>query len=653
MIVITRWEYSQQKLGFQTLSMFNGSSKVLALAVPLDFVSVRSIKRSRLIHKLTILPLTGYLTVNSTQFHLMSYPATDRVLSPNTILLQPQCWPHFRPPNRRADSAGDLTSSEHPFGTIRACEEKLLNLPLHYVIKFQIPSVQVPIIVPPALAWTDDLIKRLVAEIKEFGAFGHVEVDFVSVPEISNVERTMEARLMWTMTQMLMLKIVIQHSTADDHAFPGDEDMASHAADHVIDTPDRVVAPEFELQPSVPINAMVKNNQKVMLSPQIGIRRRRVRRMAPNLLSPYISQPQTKQSAIRMDLKQAAALVFGEDLDARSSMPTVDCCSMNMNEDETVSIPYIASIGVGLLTVLIKNHWTLYVYDLSNKRIQLLDSCPGRKKTTLSGIQQNLAKVVLWLAAHRKRHDCGVFVMKFMELWSMGVLQINRCGTILRGCMHLIDLADSERGQAKTLMFVHISPEPDAVRETLAQLNLQSGLPPVELGAARVNKDSADVKELKEQIATLNAALARKEGEPEDMQHSFSNRNSPPWPPISSAVQNYVEDDKDIGSENRNLPDAFYQKLISDSSKLFPDQSYNIFMANNRYDIANNDDLHEDAATGASSDVDLLWQFNNAKITSMTNGIVSKIKKPNTKPANSPKLRNLNSTVGPLPSRKL
>ena len=52
---------------------------------------------------------------------------------------------------------------------------------LHYVIKFQIPSVQVPITVPPALAWTDDLIKRrLVAEIKEFGAFGHAEIDFVS-----------------------------------------------------------------------------------------------------------------------------------------------------------------------------------------------------------------------------------------------------------------------------------------------------------------------------------------------------------------------------------------------------------------------------------------------------------------------------------------
>ena len=67
------------------------------------------------------------------------------------------------------------------------------------------------------------------------------------------------------------------------------------------------------------------------------------------------------------------------------------------------------------------------------------------------------------------------------------------------------------------------------------------------------------------------------------------------------------------------MPDAFYQKLILDSSKLFLDQSYNIFMENNRYDIANNDDLDEDAATSASSDADLLWQFNNAKITSMTN----------------------------------
>ncbi|RVX01402.1 hypothetical protein CK203_031309 [Vitis vinifera] len=41
-----------------------------------------------------------------------------------------QCWPHFRPPNRRADSAGDLYIIRASIWTIRACKEKLLNLPV-------------------------------------------------------------------------------------------------------------------------------------------------------------------------------------------------------------------------------------------------------------------------------------------------------------------------------------------------------------------------------------------------------------------------------------------------------------------------------------------------------------------------------------------
>lgn len=110
-------------------------------------------------------------------------------------------------------------------------------------------------------------------------------------------------------------------------------------------------------------------------------------------------------------------------------------------------------------------------------------------------------------------------------------------------------------GQAKTLMFVHISPEPDAVGETISTLKFAERVATVELGAARVNKDSTDVKELKEQvltlslspklssivilrtlscisvpyifsiflqIASLKAALARKEGEPESTPNSIS-----------------------------------------------------------------------------------------------------------------------------------
>ncbi|XP_024030711.1 kinesin-like protein KIN-14F [Morus notabilis] len=150
-------------------------------------------------------------------------------------------------------------------------------------------------------------------------------------------------------------------------------------------------------------------------------------------------------------------------------------------------------------------------------------------------------------------------------------------GTILRGCMHLVDLAGSERvdkseatgdrlkeaqhinkslsalgdviaslaqknshvpyrnskltqllqdslgGQAKTLMFVHISPEVEATGETISTLKFAERVSTVELGAARANKDSADAKELKDQIASLKAALVRKEGEREHLHHSRSS----------------------------------------------------------------------------------------------------------------------------------
>ena len=38
--------------------------------------------------------------------------------------------------------------------------------------------------------------------------------------------------------------------------------------------------------------------------------------MASNLLSPFISQLETKKSAIRMDLKETVAFLFVADLDA-------------------------------------------------------------------------------------------------------------------------------------------------------------------------------------------------------------------------------------------------------------------------------------------------------------------------------------------------
>ncbi|KAJ6338542.1 hypothetical protein OIU76_008086 [Salix suchowensis] len=158
--------------------------------------------------------------------------------------------------------------------------------------------------------------------------------------------------------------------------------------------------------------------------------------------------------------------------------------------------------------------------------------------------------------------------------------------------------------------------------------------------------------------------------------------NSPPWPPVISPGQNHVEDEKEMGSgewvdkvmvnkqdamnrvekslgcwgaENGNLPDAFYQKYLSDSSKIYPEQSYNMFVGNNQFNLANNDDVDDiDAATSDSSEPDLLWQFNQSKFTGTTNGIDSKTSKAISKAARNPELsKNLNPSLGPSPSRKL
>ncbi|XP_021742627.1 kinesin-like protein KIN-14I [Chenopodium quinoa] len=150
-------------------------------------------------------------------------------------------------------------------------------------------------------------------------------------------------------------------------------------------------------------------------------------------------------------------------------------------------------------------------------------------------------------------------------------------GAALRGCMHLVDLAGSERvdksevtgdrlkeaqhinkslaalgdviaslstknahvpyrnskltqllqdslgGQAKTLMFVHISPEADALSETISTLKFAERVSTVELGAARANKETADTKDLKEQVSNLKAALARKEEEMEHLTRSVTS----------------------------------------------------------------------------------------------------------------------------------
>ncbi|WVZ72497.1 hypothetical protein U9M48_020946 [Paspalum notatum var. saurae] len=76
----------------------------------------------------------------------------------------------------------------------------------------------------------------------------------------------------------------------------------------------------------------------------------------------------------------------------------------------------------------------------------------------------------------------------------------------------LTQLLQSSLGRnAKMLMFAHISPEAESWAETLGTLKFAQRTSSVELGTAQANKESSEIRELKEQVDTLKKALASKE----------------------------------------------------------------------------------------------------------------------------------------------
>lgn len=147
-----------------------------------------------------------------------------------------------------------------------------------------------------------------------------------------------------------------------------------------------------------------------------------------------------------------------------------------------------------------------------------------------------------------------------------------KTGSTSRGCLHLIDLAGSERvdrskatgdrlkeaqhinkslsalgdvifalsqksahvpyrnskltqvlqsslgGQAKTLMFVQVNPDLESFSETLSTLMFAERVSGVELGAAKSNKEGKDIKDLIEQVTSLKDTIARKDEEIEQLQ---------------------------------------------------------------------------------------------------------------------------------------
>eukprot|EP00249_Psilotum_nudum_P012918 c24048_g1_i3 orf=245-3772(-) len=233
-------------------------------------------------------------------------------------------------------------------------------------------------------------------------------------------------------------------------------------------------------------------------------------------------------------------------------------------------------VGAQMIEIYNEQVRDLLVTDGASKRLGIRNNSQlnGLNVPDASMFAVNSIEDVLELMKIGQKHRAvGATALNERSSRSHSVLTVHvqgielSSGSLLRGCLHLVDLAGSERvdkseatgdrlreaqhinkslsalgdvisslaqksahipyrnskltqllqdslgGQAKALMFVHISPDIDSYGETISTLKFAERVASVELGAARSHKESKEVRELKEQIASLKDLVAKKDAD--------------------------------------------------------------------------------------------------------------------------------------------
>lgn len=107
-------------------------------------------------------------------------------------------------------------------------------------------------------------------------------------------------------------------------------------------------------------------------------------------------------------------------------------------------------------------------------------------------------------------------------------------------------------------MFAHVSPEGDPFGETISTLKSAQRVSTVELGAARVNKASSEIMQLKEQILTLGVQVENHRTEmvskqPRSPREKPKAAMSEQTPPCVGRLS--IENSSNINSQTVNLTD--------------------------------------------------------------------------------------------------
>nr|VDD28207.1 unnamed protein product [Brassica oleracea] len=235
-------------------------------------------------------------------------------------------------------------------------------------------------------------------------------------------------------------------------------------------------------------------------------------------------------------------------------------------------------------------------------------------------------------------------------------------------------LQDSLGGSAKTLMFVHISPEADTLGEAISTLKFAERVGSVELGAARVNKDNSEVKELKEQIINLKMALARKgngnDAEPTSLPHNperVSRRRSletpsvrPRLPTIGNALSNLRQPFSDTASSRRHtldLHELMRRRQSLNANEEDRESKSGEWTDKQDFEVQSITDNESDEGVASDcSDSDLLWrlnvQVNEPRVSNKQSSANSKPKKVQTRTTKPSETRSLIPSLIPAPSKR-
>ncbi|XP_022876916.1 kinesin-like protein KIN-14F [Olea europaea var. sylvestris] len=237
-------------------------------------------------------------------------------------------------------------------------------------------------------------------------------------------------------------------------------------------------------------------------------------------------------------------------------------------------------VGVQMIEIYNEQVRDLLVVHGSNRRLDIRNNSQlnGLNVPDASLVPVTCTKDVLDLMKIGQRNRAvGATALNERSSRSHSILTIHVrgkelvSGSMLKGCLHLVDLAGSERvdkseavgerlkeaqhinrslsalgdviyalaqksshvpyrnskltqvlqdslgGHAKTLMFVHINPEVNAIGETISTLKFAERVATIDLGAAQSNKEASELREFKDEISNLKLALERKEAELEQL----------------------------------------------------------------------------------------------------------------------------------------